>query len=101
MKTTKHTIGDLIEIYGLLLSYVGFDSDYRDCDTAECDEDSCPKHLSERGQNLYDDRRLWHLLKAAPDLLEACKAVKSAADNHEELAYPILEKVIPTIAKAA
>jgi hypothetical protein len=100
MKKSKRSIGDLIEIYGLLLAYVRFDSDYHDCDTADCGADSCPDKLSERGQKLYDDRKLWHLIKAVPELLEACQALLSVepCDDVDDI---IFQKIIPATNKAA
>jgi hypothetical protein len=70
-------ITDLIEIYGDMLYYVRFDADEHCCED-ECSDDTCPARLCERGQAVYDDHRLWRLMRAAPELLDALQDMTQA-----------------------
>ena len=93
IKTTTHTYGDLVEIYGCLLAYINFDSDWHDCED-ECDDEFCSTKLSERGQGVYDDRKPWKLIKAAPEMLEVLTDVLDQVTTDKPVDYQAIQKVI-------
>lgn len=70
METTSHTIDDLIDVYSDLLHYVREDAEVHLAIEHDEDDDYCPTKLYARGQELYDNAKLWRLLRAAPRMLE-------------------------------
>lgn len=75
METATHIIGDPIDSYSDLLAYVREDAEvHLQIEHGENDE-LCPTKLYARGQALYDDHKLWRLMKAAPTLLGYCQGL--------------------------
>ena len=74
-------ITDLIEIYGNMLGYIRQDAEVHDPSEHNDDDEYCPAKLYERGQAVYDNHRLWRLMRAAPELLAALQCLLLSVEH--------------------